>query len=328
MGTQEEKELVLSESFNVHDYAESPKRERLIPLCVYLFEHLNFLEIFNVQRAKFVRFVLTVASKYRDVPYHNFTHAFDVTQTAFVYLTRNNVMNTLLPVDAFSLLLSCIVHDLDHMGLNNSFHTKVETPLGLLSNAFGTTSVLEVHHCNLTLEILANEATGILDGMRKDDKRTCYKNLLSNILATDMAQHKRFADEFLEKCGQGYDAENLDHRRAATMMLIKCADVSNITKVFNISRLWAIAVTTEFYAQGDKEKEMGCSVTPNFNRDTKPELAQTQIGFIDFVGVPFFTLVSSVFKDMEVYIDRMKSNRHRWDQLLNQQPAIPRKSIF
>ena len=43
------------------------------------------------------------------------------------------------------------------MGLNNSFHTKVETPLGFLSTASGTTSVLEVHHCNLALEILAME---------------------------------------------------------------------------------------------------------------------------------------------------------------------------
>merc|ERR1719240_283198 len=94
--TQEEKASVLAESFSIHDYAQQPKHERLIPLCVHLFEHLNFLETFKVPRAKFFRFVLTAAATYNEVPYHNFTHAFDVTHTAFLYLTKNNMKEELL----------------------------------------------------------------------------------------------------------------------------------------------------------------------------------------------------------------------------------------
>lgn len=324
--TSAEKEALLNGTLDVHTYKDPPKRERLVPLSAFMFEHLNYLTTFNLPKKKLTRFLLTVESLYREVHYHNFRHAFDVTHSVFLYLTKCGMLEQLSAVDAFSLLVSCLVHDVDHMGLNNSFHTKAETPLGLLSNAAGTTSVLEVRHCNLALEILGKEETGIFDGMRTEDWRTSYKNILSNVLSTDMAKHRLYTDEFVHACQGGYNVEDSEHRRLAAMMLIKCGDLSNITQPFKISRLWAMAVTSEFYEQGDKEKSLGCAVTPNFNRDTKPELAQTQINFIDFVGLPFFSTVSGVFKGMERYVERIKSNRNRWEQVVK--PPVPRKSIF
>ena len=58
-------------------------------------------------------------------------------------------------------------------------------------------------------------------------------------------------------------------------MLIKSCDVSNVMKPFPVARLWAIAVTEEFYTQGDMEKEKGLDILPMFDRQ-KADLAKAQ----------------------------------------------------
>lgn len=311
--TPEEKRLVLTDEFDVHEYGMgTTKFNRLVPLAAWIFERLGLLDAFKVSRFTFFRFLLTVAGKYRAVPYHSFVHAFDVTQTIACFLAKGGAQHFITRLDAFALLVSSLLHDVDHMGLNNSFHTKVETPLGFLSTASGTTSVLEVHHCNLALEILAMEPTAIFAGLNEEDHTTAYKSLISTILATDMAKHKELVSDFLGTCRPVYDKENPEHRRLATSMLMKAADLSNLTKPFNIARLWSILVTDEFYYQGDTEKAVGCGVTPSFNREAKPELADTQLGFIDNCALEFYGALASVFPGLSYTVDQLRLNRARW----------------
>jgi len=328
--TREEKQLVLTEHFDVlSDYGLGAKFDRLVPLVVWIFESLGLLESFRIPRPTLFRFLLTVASKYRAVPYHNFVHAFDATQTIVCFLLKGGVRQHLTDLDVFVVLVSSLMHDIDHMGLNNSFHTKTETPLGVLSTASGTTSVLEIHHCNLALEVLGLEQTGIFDSLGKEDKAAAYKTLISTILATDMAKHGNILQEWSRTCGPAYDRENVEHRRLAAAMLMKAADLSNLTKPFNTARLWAILVTTEWYEQGETEKAVGCSVTPNFDRETKPELAETQIGFMDGVGIGFYEAITAVFPGMTYALEQLRSNRARWGQVLakTKESASARKPV-
>ena len=58
-------------------------------------------------------------------------------------------------LDKFVLLVTAVLHDVDHMGLNNSFHLKAETPMGILVNCTGSLSVLEIHHCNIAMQVTA-----------------------------------------------------------------------------------------------------------------------------------------------------------------------------
>ncbi|CAJ1020347.1 3'5'-cyclic nucleotide phosphodiesterase, putative [Leishmania lindenbergi] len=100
--------------------------------------------------------------------------------------------------------------------------------------------------------------------------------------------------------------------------LIKAGDVSNVTKPFETSRLWAMAVTEEFYRQGDMEKEKGVEVLPMFDRSKNTELARGQIGFIDFVAGKFFRdIVGSFFHGMQWCVDTVTSNRAKWQDILD-----------
>ena len=43
-------------------------------------------------------------------------------------------------------------------------------------------------------------------------------------------------------------------------VLLKCADISNVVKPVVAAKEWAVAITDEFFAQGDMERSIGIEV--------------------------------------------------------------------
>ncbi|EAN76578.1 cAMP-specific phosphodiesterase [Trypanosoma brucei brucei TREU927] len=264
-----------------------------------------------------LNFILQCRKKYRNVPYHNFYHVVDVCQTIYTFLYRGNVYEKLTELECFVLLITALVHDLDHMGLNNSFYLKTESPLGILSSASGNKSVLEVHHCNLAVEILSDPESDVFGGLEGAERTLAFRSMIDCVLATDMARHSEFLEKYLELMKTSYNVDDSDHRQMTMDVLMKAGDISNVTKPFDISRQWAMAVTEEFYRQGDMEKERGVEVLPMFDRSKNMELAKGQIGFIDFVAAPFFQkIVDACLQGMQWTVDRTKSNRAQWERVL------------
>lgn len=77
------------------------------------------------------------------------------------------------------------------------------------------------------------------------------------------------------------------------MVLIKCCDISNEVRPFEVSEPWVDCLLEEYFNQSDKEKEQGLPVAPFMDREkvTKPT---AQIGFIKFVLIPMFETVAKV----------------------------------
>eukprot|EP01065_Artemidia_motanka_P039679 TRINITY_DN4878_c0_g1_i1.p1 TRINITY_DN4878_c0_g1~~TRINITY_DN4878_c0_g1_i1.p1 ORF type:complete len:1109 (+),score=377.15 TRINITY_DN4878_c0_g1_i1:754-4080(+) len=320
--TDAEREAVKTRDFDLHKYRSEEGRVRLMALIAYMFDSSGLAGKYRVDRLKLIRFVYRISSRYRDVPYHSFYHAFDVTQTLYVFVLQ--LGSQLREIEQFVLLVSGLCHDVDHMGLNNSFHYKAETPLGILSNAIGTGSPLEVHHCNVAFEILQDPTCDILSGFPDRSEATfCYKTMLRLILGTDMARHKGLMDEFGQVCSLPADvkAERMQESRELLLtMLLKAADVSNPTKPFETSRKWANFVMEEFYQQGDKEKDAtGAVENPMMDRDKKTEMASGQIGFIDFVCAPFYALVAQCWPQFECLVEALGENRATWSKILETQ---------
>ena len=265
------------------------------------------------------RFIIACRRKYRNVPYHNFYHAVDACQTMHTFLYAGKAADLLTPLECFVLLATAVVHDLDHMGLNNSFHLKTDSPLGILSSASGNKSVLEVHHCNLAIEILDDPAKCIFGGLSPEDAVIAYKSLIDCVLATDMSRHKELMEQFDAMIVKGYDPQSAEDRLQAMQALMKAADISNVTKPFATSRLWGMMVTEEFFKQGEREKERGLSVLPMFDRSQNQELAKGQLGFIQFVAEPFFRrIVSKLFTGMQWCVDNISSNAVLWQKNLEE----------
>jgi len=85
-------------------------------------------------------------------------------------------------------MLSGAAHDMDHPGNNNVFETKCKSKLALLYNDY---AVLENHHTASLFFLLDNILTdcNIFQGFTAEDYAFCRKNIIDNIMGTDMSKH-------------------------------------------------------------------------------------------------------------------------------------------
>ena len=314
--TDEERRGCKESDFDILSLRSSAPN-KVILVLLELLQSLDALRILKIDEEVLLRFLVVVRLNYRKVHYHNFCHAADTCHTVYCYLINNKLGEYLTEIEKLTILLTAVVHDVDHMGLNNSFHYKTETPMGILSSSTGSTSVLEVHHCNKAIDILAHTDYDIFASLSPDDQKNAYKIMINSILCTDMARHKELHDS-LESVTV-FDKSNDDHRGLLMKLLLKSADISNITKPFAISKRWAVAVTEEFYCQGDREKQLGASsVAPMFDREREAALAQGQIGFIESLGMKHFTAVAQKFPSMQNWVQNMRGNLAMWNTQLSE----------
>ena len=130
--------------------------------------------------------LLQVRARYKNVAYHNFRHCFDVTQTVFSLINKGSNVELLQPIDRLAIMLSAVVHDCGHPGLNNNFHVNKQTNLALLYN---DASVLENYHVSLASKLMGEADSNILADFEPELKKALRKSVIACVLSTDMSQH-------------------------------------------------------------------------------------------------------------------------------------------
>lgn len=85
------------------------------------FQELGFIDRFRLRRQTLARFLLMVQKGYRDVPYHNWSHAFSVSHFCYLLIRTNFVQKALNELERLSLFVACLCHDIDHRGTTNAF---------------------------------------------------------------------------------------------------------------------------------------------------------------------------------------------------------------
>jgi len=97
-------------------------------------------------------------------------------------------------------------------------------------------------------------------------------------------------------------------------MLLKCADISNVAQPLPAALEWAVAVTDEFFAQGDMERARGMEVTPMCDR-TAQSRVRLQRGFVDSVAAPLFRVAARLLPGMAPLLQQLEDNRRALDRL-------------
>lgn len=203
--------------------------------------------------------------------------------------TQHLPQHVLQPKHAFALLLSAIGHDAGHPGVNNMFLINSRTPLAVMYN---DRSVLESLHSMTLFQLIKRH--GLDQWWTGDDYQVFRHIIISSILATDMALNNDYVKKFKQAATEW---TMTDHMLLCTA-LIKCADVSNVTRPFRRGKEWAQLLVEEFASQGDLERELGMPVLATNDR-TKIILEECQIGFIQFVALDLFTTVSDLLPGKE-----------------------------
>lgn len=306
--TPEEKALLNSSEYNALNFSA----EQLLPYAFEMFRALNLIEEFSLSIATLQTLLVKTQRSYRTPPFHNFHHAFTVAQMVFLFLKRYELSKALGPQSTLVLLLSAIFHDIDHNGLSNTYHTTCKTPLALTYN---NNCPLESHHAHCAKTLLKD--TRLLDHL--SEHQAILESISVCILGTDMSRHFSLVDEFKSNLDsmRDFSSQGKEQRNLLLSILLKAADISNEARPWSVSLPWADALQTEFFQQGDVEREKGLSVLPFMDRH-KADQNKGQMFFLDTFLIPTLKHLSEIFNTLQPCLQQVELNRQRWEALANQ----------
>ncbi|TKS81966.1 Dual 3',5'-cyclic-AMP and -GMP phosphodiesterase 11A [Collichthys lucidus] len=145
------------DEFHFNDF--SLDNDAMITASLRMFLEFGVVQKFKIDYEVLCRWLLTVRKNYRTVAYHNWRHAFNVSQCMFIMITTANFQDVLSDAEILALMVGCLCHDLDHRGTNNAFQAKTGSALALL---YGTSATLEHHHFNHAVMILQSEVAELV----------------------------------------------------------------------------------------------------------------------------------------------------------------------
>ena len=280
-------------------------------------------------------YIHSLSSLYNDNPFHNFQHATHVTMSVVKLMSRicspeevdgaSHTQDysygiTSNPLTQFTVLLSALIHDVDHPGVPNGQLIKENGPL----TAVYTKSLAELNSLDLAWGLL-------MDDKYFDLRRAIYsteeeflefRQLLVNIvLATDVmdkdlgAQRKeRWNMAFAKKGSTSHTSltslTEEDVNRKATIVLehlIQASDVAHTMQHWNVYAKWNERFFNECYA---------AYLAGRADKDPSESWYQGEIGFFDFYVIP----LAKKLKDCGVfgvssaeYLRYAEQNRKEWE---------------
>ncbi|KAF5927458.1 hypothetical protein HPG69_016096 [Diceros bicornis minor] len=256
----------------------------------HMYHDLGLVRDFSINPVTLRRWLLCVHDNYRNNPFHNFRHCFCVAQMMYSMIWLCGLQEKFSQMDLLILMTAAICHDLDHPGYNNTYQINARTELAVRYNDI---SPLENHHCAVAFQILAQPECNIFSSVQPDG----FKQI-----------------------------------RQLKMILIKCCDISNEVRPTDVAEPWVDCLLEEYFMQipwarlsltfhllrspqSDREKSEGLPVAPFMDRD-KVTKATAQIGFIKFVLIPMFEMVTKLFPAVEeLMLQPLWESRDRYEEL-------------
>ena len=301
-----------TQEFNIFNLEKKIGRENILPLIgYYIFNTFNFGLFINYN--KFENWCKKISDGYiRNNYYHNDLHAADITQTCMLYFKLGEVdrVHNFIKPDLISLFLSCICHDFKHPGVNNNFLKETKNKLSIRYN---DASILENMHISASFKlILMDNDCNIFENVNANLYKEMRKQMISCVLATDMAFHNVYVDflkQYIKEKNEGKknDIQQKEETQKFMNLLIHSADISNPTKIFDIYFEWAKLVVEEFWDQGDKEKKLNMACSCDREKVT---IYQSQLGFINFIEIPYFSLFAEVTSKLKFFYDNLLNNKN------------------
>jgi hypothetical protein len=292
---------------------------------------------------------LTIASslscfRYHENPFHSFEHASHVTMSVTKLLSRIVAPSDLLddfeghdneaddiknastlhdhtygitsdPLTQFAVVLSALVHDVDHTGVPNATLVKENSKISAL---YKGKSVAEQNSVDLSWDLLMDESYGDLRaaiyGTATELKR--FRQLVVNtVLATDICDKELKAlrnarwDKAFKVSATEENARDVVNRKATIVIehIIQASDVAHTMQHWHIYRKWNERLFHELYLA----YQTGRSET-----DPSEFWYKGEMGFFDFYIIPLAKKLKEcgVFGvSSDEYLNYALKNRKEWE---------------
>jgi 3',5'-cyclic-nucleotide phosphodiesterase len=271
----------------------------------------DFLRKLNLDEQIVCNFLSQIEAGYHPNPYHNAMHAADVLHILHYIVSKGGLSKVarLTDEDIFAALIAGMIHDYDHPGINNNFHIKVQSYLATLYN---DRSILENHHCAEVFELMKKPQYNILGGMSDEHRRDIRETVIDMVLSTDMGLHAKILGQWKKRLSQDMELfGKKEDQRLTLAIAIKAADISNCGRPEHLYLKWAAKISEEFFLQGDRERNLGNTVSPFMDRNI-PAMAKGQTAFMNYIVIPLFESVTEFLPEMHFTVDFCEKNKAYW----------------
>jgi len=244
------------------------------------------------------------------------------------------------PIQTLALLVSSIGHDIGHPGLTNAFLSSNQSPIAKL---YSNQSVLENYHSVIFQDLLSYHWPVFLNNQFTNDTNSPLNTKamqVESILATDMANHfeylskiKEIAEILKDPTKRSKIKDSLQQTSVILSLIIKCADISNVSRPLLISTKWALILAREF----DEMGLLGKNLNEDFNVDNiedprsnpyfpnsvkeaitkSPNLHKGQLFFINTFADALFKEVAMTIPELGFSAEIVKENKDFWESVEN-----------
>ncbi|KAI9179328.1 3',5'-cyclic-nucleotide phosphodiesterase [Blastocladiella emersonii ATCC 22665] len=331
-------------NFDVWSYTHA----ELLVFLVDMFADLGLLHTFRIEPDTFLEFLKSVEPGYKLNPYHNFRHAFDMTQAGYLFLrtccacesdesytppsTGTNKFDadfsgaaqasTSAPAASSSpprkipRLMFTLQEQLAFMlacVCHDLEHDGKTNNFHIVTQSdlavlYNDQSPLENRHMHEASRLIAKHA--LLAQQTRTVQAEIRQLMVRSILSTDLAKHVDILAKFNEIC-PAFDATDREHRARSLEMLIKCADVSNVIRPLHLAKGWSDCIQEEMFQQGDVEREQGLPVS-GFGDRLAPQSARLGMSFSEYMCAPLFRTMGKAIPRMEAYLKNIAVTRDYW----------------
>ena len=322
--------LITEKNFDIFELKDLIGYNNVLPMLGRaILENLGLLDDQILTIYKLDKFLMSVSNTYiTETLYHNSLHGSDVTHSVYAFFTHSNIEKVAKTnvLDLLSIIIAALGHDIGHPGLTNTFHINDSTEMAINYNDI---SVLENFHASTLFKTLRKSENNIFEKLSVIDYKIIRKRIISEILATDMANHGKVVslikskitlnenNEYKLNLLTGNEQTKNEEQQSLLDFILHLADLAHNTKLFRISLKWVELLSEEFWRQGDLEKELNLPVSFLCDR-ADINIPKSQIGFISGFIIPTFESLVTIFPTLRYTIENANTNLKEWKKLMDE----------
>eukprot|EP00835_Amoeboradix_gromovi_P001812 NODE_91_length_21779_cov_0.171356.p2 type:complete len:559 gc:universal NODE_91_length_21779_cov_0.171356:405-2081(+) len=263
--------------FDIFKFCDITNNHPIVFMGYFLLKQRGLIGKYGLRDQNVLKFFDEVELSYNENPYHNNIHACDVMYTTATFLNHKSLKQFVSDKEYLATIVASCIHDIEHPGVSNIFLIRSKDNLAMI---YSDQSVLEYHHCYQGFNIATLPEHNIFEGFNEEEYFEIRKLIIDLVLATDMSKHFDFLNKFKNMCAINpnlcHELHNDDNRRFILLMALKCADLSNPAKPFQIYMEWCSRIMEEFFCQGDLEKTLKLPISKFMDRQNC-DIAKCQV---------------------------------------------------
>jgi len=315
--------------------SESCAGKPLAALGTFSLEYLGLVEYFSIDRRKASAYFARIEEGYDEaLPYHNRRHAASVVHSLVGLLRNTALAKHVAPalgcseqLVALACVLAAAVHDFEHLGLTNDFLIRCSHER---AREQGGQHVNEKHHVSAALSLLERPELDFTHSMPHADIHRLRSLMFELVLGTDMADHHAILGSLQAALADVQNTRDPPERFGAPpcafwprdaaeavamlQVAIKSSDLGHTALAWSSHVLWVELIEEELFTQGDRERDLGWSISPFMDRHSAG-ISRDQIPFFGKVVLPLFQLLARALPESQPLLDGARENFQRWERI-------------